>query len=109
MTGILEIKHGPKLGIWVRLADLIQWCIVLIHNLVYGTHHTCIFNRPSQITGRFAANSIGRLFMRDARKSGGRVTGRWARRREEFSYAEVALRRRGEEIVDSVLQGVSRI
>lgn len=37
------------------------------------------------------------------------MTGRWARRREEFSYAEVALGRRGEEIVDSVLRGVSRI
>lgn len=63
MTGILEIKHGPKLGVWVWFADLIQWRIILIHNLVYRTHHTCIFNRPSQITGSLAANSVGALFM----------------------------------------------
>lgn len=63
MTSILEIKHRPKLSIWVGLADLIQWCIILIHDLVYRTHHTGVFNRPSQVTGRFAVNSVGGLLM----------------------------------------------
>lgn len=37
------------------------------------------------------------------------MAGRWARRGKEFSDAEVALGRRSEEIVDSVLPGISKV
>lgn len=37
------------------------------------------------------------------------MAGRWARRRKEFSDAEIALGRRSEEIVHSILLGVSRV
>lgn len=37
------------------------------------------------------------------------MAGRWTRRGKEFSDAEVALGRRSEEIVDSVLPGVSKV
>jgi len=47
MSGVLEIEHRPKVGVWVGFRDLVQRCVILIYNLVDRTHNSGILNRPA--------------------------------------------------------------
>lgn len=62
MPRIFEVKHGPKFSIRIRLADLIQRRIILIHDFVNRAHYARILDRPLEISGRFAPYDVLRAF-----------------------------------------------
>jgi hypothetical protein len=47
MSSVFEIEHCPEIGIWVGFRDLVQRCVILINDLVDGTHNSSVLDRPA--------------------------------------------------------------
>jgi hypothetical protein len=99
MSRISEIKHRPKVRIWIRFTDLIQWRFIRVYNLVDRITNTSILDCPSELARCFTSDGI-------VGSDGGVAwvgSGGWSRRWEELGYTEVTLRRRRKEVVDGIL------
>ncbi len=104
MSSIRKIEHRPEVRIRVRFTDLVQWCLIRINDLVNRISHPSVLNRPSKLARCFTSDGI----VRSGRGGVARVgspgrSGCGSRWREQLSYAEVSLRRWGQEVVDRIL------
>lgn len=104
MSGIFEIEHRPELGVGIGFRDLVERRVVLIDDLVDGTHDARVLDRPPKITTGLTSDDITLdLLFRDGRDGGRRVAVGIPVRWEELGDAQIALRRGCEEVVDAIL------
>lgn len=90
MPSVFEVEHCPEFSIRIRFRDLVERCIILIHDFVDRTHDSSVLDSPPQVPAGFTSDDIVLdLLLRDGRDGRGGIG--VALRGKELGDAEVAL------------------